>query len=98
VKTEFNYIYEDMVRYNLKKEDKTISLVESERVSEKAENEKRALARTNERLARLGLEKVENLDDLPEELDEIDGFLEEAANITYDVLAADVYAINSKQK
>ncbi|MEP4301724.1 MAG: carboxy terminal-processing peptidase, partial [Paraglaciecola sp.] len=98
VKTEFNYIYEDMVRYNLKKEDKTISLVESERVSEKAENEKRALVRTNERLARLGLEKVENLDDLPEELDEIDGFLEEAANITYDVLAADVYAINSKQK
>ncbi|MEP1869984.1 MAG: carboxy terminal-processing peptidase [Paraglaciecola sp.] len=98
VKTEFNYIHEDMVRYNLKKEDKTISLVESERVSEKAENEKRALARTNERLARLGLEKVENLDDLPEELDEIDGFLEEAANITYDVLAADVYAINSKQK
>ncbi|WP_133471542.1 carboxy terminal-processing peptidase [Paraglaciecola marina] len=98
VKTEFNYIYEDIVRYNLKKEDKTISLVESERVSEKAENEKRALARTNERLARLGLEKVENLDDLPEELDEIDGFLEEAANITYDVLAADVYAINSKQK
>ncbi|MEP1552745.1 carboxy terminal-processing peptidase, partial [Paraglaciecola sp.] len=72
VKTEFNYIHEDMVRYNLKKEDKTISLVESERVSEKAENEKRALARTNERLARLGLEKVENLDDLPEELDEID--------------------------
>lgn len=98
LKSEFNYIYEDIVRYNLKKEDKTISLVESERLSEKAENEKRALKRTNERLARLGLEKVENLNDLPEELDDIDGFLEEAANITYDVLAANVYAINSKQK
>ncbi|MFT2090835.1 carboxy terminal-processing peptidase [Paraglaciecola sp. 2405UD69-4] len=96
VKSEFNYIYEDMVRYKSKKEDKTISLVESERLKEKAENEQRALVRTNERLARLGLEKVENLDDLPEELEEIDGFLEEAANITYDVLAAGIYAINSK--
>ncbi|MEP0354978.1 carboxy terminal-processing peptidase [Paraglaciecola sp.] len=98
VKTEFNYIYEDIVRYNIKKEDKTISLVESERLNEKAENEKRALTRTNERLDRIGLEKVENLDDLPEELEDIDGFLEEAANITYDVLAANVYAINSKQE
>ena len=95
VKKEFNYIYEDLERYKIKKEDKTISLVESERLKEKSDIELRNLMRTNERLARLGLEKVENLDDLPEELETVDPFLEEAANITYDVLAMGKYAINS---
>ncbi|MCF2947146.1 carboxy terminal-processing peptidase [Paraglaciecola aquimarina] len=99
IKDEFNYIYEDIVRFNIKKENKTISLVESERLKEKSENELRALTRVNERLARLGLPKVENLEgDLPEELEELDPFLDEAANITYDVLSAGKYAINNKQE
>lgn len=97
IKKEFNYIYEDLERYKIKKEDKTISLVEADRLKEKAENEQRNLVRTNERLARLGLEKVENLDDLPEELEKVDPFLEEAANITYDVLTVGKYAINNKK-
>lgn len=96
IKTDFNYIYEDIERYKLKKLDKTISLVESERLKEKNENEARNLIRVNERLVRLGLPKVENLDDLPKELEELDPFLEEAANITYDVLSMGKYAINSK--
>jgi carboxyl-terminal processing protease len=96
IKDEFNYIYEDIVRYNIKKQDKTISLVESERLKEKTENEARGLKRVNERLARLGLPKVESLeDDLPDELEELDPFLDEAANITYDVLAAGKYAVNN---
>lgn len=98
IKKEFNYIYEDIERYKIKKEDKTISLVESERLQEKTENDKRNLMRTNERLARLGLEKVESLEDLPDELESIDPFLEEAANITYDVLTMGKYAINSDKK
>ncbi|MBL4630639.1 MAG: carboxy terminal-processing peptidase [Paraglaciecola sp.] len=97
IKSEFNYIYEDVERYKIKKEDKTISLVESERLKEKTENELRNLTRTNERLARLGLEKVDNLDDLPEELETVDPFLQEAANITYDVLNIGKYAINNKK-
>jgi carboxyl-terminal processing protease len=97
IKKEFNYIYEDVARYKIKKEDKTISLVETERLQEKTENEQRSLLRTNERLARLGLDKVENLDDLPEELETVDPFLEEAANITYDVLTMGKYAINSEK-
>lgn len=96
IKQEFNYIYDDLERYKIKKLDKTISLVESERLNEKNDNETRNLLRTNERLVRLGLEKVDNLDDLPEELDKVDPFLEEAANITYDVLAIGKYAINNK--
>jgi carboxyl-terminal processing protease len=96
IKKEFNYIYEDVERYKVKKEDKTISLVETERLKEKDEIEQRNIMRTNERLARLGLEKVENLDDLPEELETVDPFLEEAANITFDVLTLGKYAINNK--
>jgi carboxyl-terminal processing protease len=53
--------------------------------------------RINERLSRLGLEKVDNLDDLPEELETVDPFLEEAANITYDILTMGKYAINSEK-
>ena len=94
VKKEFNYIIEDVERYKIKKEDKTISLVETERLKEKTEIEQRNLLRTNERLVRLGFEKVENLEDLPDVLESVDPFLEEAANITYDVLTMGKYAIN----
>jgi carboxyl-terminal processing protease len=97
IKKEFNYIYEDLERYKIKKEDKTISLVETERLKEKDEIEQRNLMRINERLSRLGLEKVDNLDDLPEELETVDPFLEEAANITYDILTMGKYAINSEK-
>ena len=41
-----------------------------------------------------GFEKVENLEDLPEVLESVDPFLEEAANITYDVLTMGKYAIH----
>lgn len=99
VKTDFNYIYEDIERYNLKKEDKTISLVESERLKEKKENEARNLARVNERLSRLGLPKVESLeDDLPEQLEKLDPFLDEAANITYDLLSMGKYVSHTSKQ
>jgi len=55
-------------------------------IKEKDEGESRALARTNERLKRLGKEPVENLDDIPEVIEELDPFLEEAALITQDYI------------
>ncbi|GGO69465.1 carboxy terminal-processing peptidase [Bowmanella pacifica] len=93
---EFAYILEDISEYRARKDDKTISLVESERRKEKQDNEQKALARANERLTRMGLAKVENLDDLPEALDELDPILDEAAAITYDVVGTGKYAIRSK--
>ncbi|MDP5031091.1 carboxy terminal-processing peptidase [Paraglaciecola sp.] len=93
---EFAYIFEDIERYKVKKSDKTISLVESERLKEKNEAEARNLTRANERLKRQGLEPVKSLDDLPEDLPEIDPFLDEAASITYDLLTTGKYAINQK--
>ncbi|TRY30072.1 carboxy terminal-processing peptidase [Aliiglaciecola sp. M165] len=95
---EFAYIFEDIDTYQKEKDKKTISLVESQRVKEKQEREAKRLKRANERLERAGLTKVENLDDLPEELDEIDPFLDEAANITFDLVSTGMYAANSTKK
>ncbi|MBO1255037.1 carboxy terminal-processing peptidase [Alteromonas sp. 5E99-2] len=91
---EFGYLFEDIERYNKEKDDKTISLVKSVRIKEKNENEEKALARANERLARMGMEKVDNLDDLPDELSELDPFLDEAANITFDLVETGKYAFS----
>ncbi|GAB3017089.1 carboxy terminal-processing peptidase [Bowmanella dokdonensis] len=93
---EFGYMQEDIAEYRLKKDDKTISLVESQRRQEKKEQEEKALARANERLKRMGQEAVASLDDLPESLDEIDPYLHEAAAITFDVVATGKYAIHNK--
>ncbi|MDN3383620.1 carboxy terminal-processing peptidase [Pseudoalteromonas sp. APC 3358] len=83
---EFGYVFNDITLYNEEKDRKTISLVEADRIKEKDEGEARALVRTNERLKRLGKDPVENLDDLPEVIEELDPFLEEAALITQDYI------------
>lgn len=83
---EFAYIFEDIERYKEDKDNKVISLVESERIKEKDEREVKRLQRANERLVRAGREKIASLDELPEDFDDIDPFLDEAANITFDLL------------
>ncbi|MEH6480265.1 MULTISPECIES: carboxy terminal-processing peptidase [Pseudoalteromonas] len=83
---EFGYVFNDITLYNEEKDRKTISLVEADRIKEKDEGEARALIRTNERLKRLGKDPVENLDDIPEVIEELDPFLEEAALITQDYI------------
>ncbi|HBY37767.1 MAG TPA: tail-specific protease, partial [Alteromonas sp.] len=89
---EFTYIQQDIEEYRKNKDKAFISLVESERLAEKQKNEAEALTRANERLLRLGLPNVENLDDLPEALDDIDPYLSEAANITLDMVETGKYA------
>ena len=93
---EFGYIFEDIAQYKSKENDKTLSLVESERIKEREERDTKRLKRANERLVRHGLEPVKSLDDLSEDQPEIDPFLDEAANITYDLLGTGKYAIQSK--
>ena len=67
---EFNYVMQDIKKYKEEKDRKFISLNEKERLDQRDERKELALKRTNERLARLGLEKVEDVDDAPEVLDE----------------------------
>ncbi|MCU7554173.1 carboxy terminal-processing peptidase [Alteromonas sp. ASW11-19] len=90
---EFAYIYEDIDEYNENKDRKYISLVKSERIAEKEEAQEKELARTNERLKRLGKAPIEKMEDLPEDIEEVDPFLDEAANITYDLIETGKYAI-----
>ncbi|PAJ75367.1 tail-specific peptidase [Pseudoalteromonas sp. NBT06-2] len=86
VEPEFNYVFEDIARYKKENERKTISLIEANRVSQRDKNEKLSLARVNKRMLRLGKEEVTSLDDLPDELTNMDPFLEESALITSDFI------------
>lgn len=84
---EFGYLFEDIEEYKLEKDKKEISLNYKERKATRDERKAKRLARTNERLEKLGLAKVDDLEDLPEALEEIDPFLEETARITFDMLS-----------
>jgi carboxyl-terminal processing protease len=95
---EFNYVLADIERYNSEKDKNFISLVESQRLKDREESEQRSLARTNERLKRLGLEAVKDLDDVPEIISELDPYLEEAALITQYLIQYGRLAKNSLQK
>ncbi|KZN57176.1 carboxy-terminal protease [Pseudoalteromonas luteoviolacea CPMOR-2] len=83
---EFAYVMSDIARYKEQENEVSISLVEAERKKEREERDARSLDRTNERLARLGLEKIESLDDVPDVISDLDPYLEEAALITQDVI------------
>lgn len=93
---EFEYLRDDINEYKKRKDDVSVSLVASERQSERNEREAKNLKRANERLARLGLEKVANLDDLPDELDDIDPLLEQAAFITIDAMTLNIASLPKK--
>ncbi len=84
VEPEFQYLLTDIADYKQQMDDKTVSLKEAERIAERDKNKAQQLARTNERLKRFGMPAVTSLDNVPEKLEKIDPFLEEAANITAD--------------
>ena len=81
---EFQYLLDDIAEYKQKADETTISLNEPQRIAERDKNKANQLERVNKRLKRFGLPQVTSLDDLPEKLEKIDPFLEEAANITAD--------------
>lgn len=89
---EFAYLADDIEEYRRQRDEKSVSLVKAERLQQREEREQRQLARTNARLALLGKEPVENLDDLPEILNELDPLLEETVLITADFLQLGRYA------
>lgn len=89
---EFNYLLADIAEYQAEKDDTTISLNLKVRQDKKAERKAKQLVRANERLARLGKEKITSLDDIPDELNELDPFLDETAKITFDLVSMDQVA------
>ena len=84
---EFNYLLEDISVYQAEKDDKTISLNLATRKKEREDRKAKRLIRVNEQLAQLGKKPVTDLDDLPDELDDLDAFLDEAARITFDFIS-----------
>ena len=84
---EFNYLLEDISIYQEEKDDKTISLNLATRKAEREKRKSKRLVRGNEQLALLGKEKITDLDDLSDELDDLDPFLDEAARITFDFIS-----------
>jgi carboxyl-terminal processing protease len=84
---EFNYLLDDIVIYQKEKDDKTISLKLIERKNKREERKEQQLVRANERLVIMGKEKVKTLEDLPDELEELDPFLDETAKITFDLIS-----------
>lgn len=89
---EFAYLADDIIEYKARKDDKSISLVEAERKAERDDEDKKRLKRANERLVRLGKPVVKDLENLPDELSDLDPFLDEAANITFDLANSSRYA------
>lgn len=95
VDPEFAYIYSDIQEYKELKDKNYFSLVESERLAQKEEREQKDLQRANERLKRMGKEPVASLDDLPEDFEDLDAYLDETAQITLDVIQTGKYAVNT---
>ncbi|MGI5310302.1 carboxy terminal-processing peptidase [Rheinheimera sp. WS51] len=82
---EFQYLLEDIAEYKQDKDDKRISLNEKVRIAERDKNKAKQLERANLRLKRFELPAITSLDDIPEKIEKLDPFLEEAANITADL-------------
>lgn len=84
---EFNYIEEDIKRFNDKKDNEyLVSLNKNERETEQKANDDRDLKRMNERLNRAGLAQITKLKDLPKDYKQLDAFLDEAVEILLDLI------------
>jgi carboxyl-terminal processing protease len=84
---EFNYLLSDITEYKAEKDDKKISLNLAKRKEKRESRKAKQLVRANERLTVMGKENVADLDDLPEDLEALDPFLDETARITFDLVS-----------
>jgi len=82
---EFNYLEQDIADYNAKKDQLyVVSLDKKFREKEQEKNDKKLLARMNERLKRENLDEIKNLDDLPKSFKIRDAYLDETIEILLD--------------
>lgn len=88
---EFAYINQDIADFKKHHKEKTVSLVESERIASREADEKKVLDRTNERRVANGLAPVKSMEDIKDDAELPDAFLDETAYITLDM--ADVQKI-----
>jgi carboxyl-terminal processing protease len=95
---EFLYVLEDIEKYQANKAQTWVSLVLSERKADEQQDNARKLARANQRLQRLGLEPVKDLealtDEITSQLPEFDPYLEETVKLSFDIIEAKKFAMN----
>lgn len=84
VNPEFGYLNEDIIYYKEHKDRNSASLNYDVRKKEREENKLKRLTRANLRLKLMGKDAVKTVDDIPEDLSELDPFLDETAIITFD--------------
>ncbi|WP_102505271.1 carboxy terminal-processing peptidase [Salinivibrio kushneri] len=82
---EFDFIRQDIARYQEEKDKNTISLNEQERRKDMDREDEARLARLNTRQEALGEPPFKTLDDVPKDYEEPDAYLDEAASITKDL-------------
>ncbi|OOE75842.1 carboxy terminal-processing peptidase [Salinivibrio sp. ML290] len=82
---EFDFIRQDIARYQEEKDKNTISLNEDARRKEMEREDQERLARLNVRQKALGEPPFKTLDDVPKDYEEPDAYLDEAASITKDL-------------
>lgn len=83
---EFNYVMEDAAEYQQEKAKNWVSLVLAEREAEQQADEAKRLARMNERLQRAGFEPVEKLEDIPEDFEQPDPYLNETLVLSFELI------------
>ena len=89
---EFNYLVDDIKTYKAEENEKSVSLNLVERKKKREERKEKRFIRTNERLISMGKKAIKDIDDSPDELNEIDPFLDETARITFDLVNLDKVA------
>ncbi|MCJ8273062.1 MAG: carboxy terminal-processing peptidase, partial [Psychrosphaera sp.] len=92
---EFNYLGEDIKEYKKNKDKKFTSLNKKTRIAEREDKKAKRLARINERLVRMKIKPIKDLDDIPDAISDLDPFLEETARITSDLIMRGRYAKNT---
>lgn len=97
---EFSYIMDDIKEFKKHHKEKSVSLVESVRLKDREDEDARALARLNERRqvhglpALKSLEDEDNVSEAEKKIAEQDAFLNEAVDITLDMVDYDKTANN----
>jgi carboxyl-terminal processing protease len=92
---EFEFIFEDIERYRIEKDKTWVSLNSDQRKKKEDEQKARQLERVNARLKRAGMEPVEDIEDAPEEVTEVDPYLEQALLVAMDFINGEELAANN---
>lgn len=83
---EFGYIRDDIQEYKKDKDINTISLNEKTRIEEQDKADSKRLARLNKRQKVLGKKPFATLEDVPKDYESPDAYLDEAVDITADLV------------